>query len=563
LDSILLRVLWNNLISIANEQARALRRTAFSPVVREAGDLAVAVLDAQGRLVANAVTGAPGHINTMRSAGEHFIEAFPPESLKPGDQLITNDPWMAAAHFFDLTVFSPIFYRDKVIGFVGSCIHHTDIGGYGMGAGARDIHEEGLWIPLLKLYNAGEPDKTLFSIIRRNVREPEHVLGDIAAQVSAGRIGAERIAALCERHGLEDLQEVSDAIIERSEEATRDAIRKLKPGTYRGETFFDVPGGEEVTIKAAITIDAEKGEMTTDFAGTSPPSALGINVCLNYTKAYNAFAIHCCLNPDVPNNNGSLEPFKVIPPENSIINAQYPSPVSARHVVGMNVPMPVMKALYHVLPESVLAECAGGLWSAQIFGRDRNGRAFASSMFNYSGGMGARASKRGLSATCYPAGISAVPIEVLEADMPIVFDRKELLRGTGGKGANNGGDGQIVKFHLKTKQPWMLNAIVNRTRHKSDGLAGAQAGAAGRFLVNGKPVFEARKLTMKPGDQVTLETPGGGGFGRPSGAGRTSATSKASRAKVKRAKPSRATPSRATTTAAAKRTANKRKGAKR
>ena len=513
MDTILLRVLWNNLISIANEQARALRRTAFSPVVREAGDLAVAILDARGRLVANAVTGAPGHINTMRTAGEHFIAEFPPETLKPGDQLITNDPWLAAAHFFDITIFSPVFYREKVIGFVGSCIHHTDIGGYGMGAGARDIHEEGLWIPLLKLYEAGIPDKTLFHIIRKNVREPEHVLGDIAAQVSAGRIGAERIAALCERYHLDDLQELSDAIIQRSEGATRAEIRKLKPGTYHGETIFDVPGGEEVTIKAAITIDAEKGEMVTDFAGTSPPSQLGINVCLNYTKAYNAFAIHCCLNPEVPNNNGSLEPFKVIAPKSSIINAQYPSPVSARHVVGMNVPMPVMKALYHVLPETVLAECAGGLWSAQIFGRDRTGRAFASSMFNYSGGMGARASKRGLSATCYPAGISAVPIEVLEADMPIVFDRKELLRGTGGKGLHKGGDGQIVKFHLKTKQPWMLNAIVNRTLHESDGLAGASAGAAGRFLVNGKPVSNARKLIMKPTDQVVFETPGGGGFG--------------------------------------------------
>jgi N-methylhydantoinase B len=187
--------------------------------------------------------------------------------------------------------------------------------------------------------------------------------------------------------------------------------------------------------------------------------------------------------------------------------------VSARHVVGMHVPMPVMTALYHVLPETVLAECAGGLWSAQIFGRDRHGRAFASSMFNYSGGMGARANKRGLSATCYPAGISAVPIEVLEAEMPIVFDRKELLRGTGGKGQYPGGDGQIVKFHLKTKQPWMLNAIVSRTRHVSDGLAGAGHGAAGRFLVNGKAVSDARKLVMKPTDEVVFETPGGGGFG--------------------------------------------------
>jgi N-methylhydantoinase B len=532
LDNILLRVLWNHLISTANEQARALRRTAFSPVVREAGDVAVAVLDRRGRLVANAVTGAPGHINTMRTAGEHFIEAFPPDTLKPGDQLITNDPWQASAHFFDIAVFSPIFYRGKAIGFLGSCIHHTDIGGYGMGAGARDIHEEGLWIPLLKLYEAGKPNETLFSVIRKNVREPEHVIGDLAAQVSAGRIGADRIAALCERNDLDDLQELSDLIIGRSEEATRAAIRKLKAGTYHGQTVFDVPGGEEVIIKAAVTVDPEKAEIITDFEGSSPPSQLGINVCINYTKAYNAFAIHCCLNPDVPNNNGSLAPFKVIAPEHSIINAKYPSPVSARHVVGMHVPMPVMKALYSVLPDTVLAECAGGLWSAQIFGRDRGGRAFASSMFNYSGGMGARANKKGLSATCYPAGISAVPIEVLEAEMPIVFDRKELLRGTGGKGKFPGGDGQIVKFHLKTKQPWMLNAIVSRTKHKSDGLAGAGAGASGKFLVNGKQVFEARKLVMKPADQVVFETPGGGGFGAPSGT-KSKARSRG-RAKTKR-----------------------------
>ena len=514
MDNVLLRVLWNNLISIANEQARALKRTAFSPVVREAGDLAVAVLDVRGRLIANAVTGAPGHINTMRTAGEYFIETFPPDTLKPGDQLITNDPWLASAHFFDIAVFSPIFFNGKVIGFIGSCIHHTDIGGYGMGAGARDIHEEGLWIPLLKLYEAGEPNKTLFQIIRRNVREPEHVLGDLAAQVSAGRVGADRIVGLCERYGLDDLQELSDLLIERSEEATRAAIRKLKPGTYHGETVFDVPGGDEIVIKAAVTVDTDKGEMITDFAGSSPPSPLGINVCINYTKAYNAYAIHCCLNPDVPNNNGSLAPFKVIAPESSIVNAQYPAPVSARHVVGMHVPMPVMKALYHVLPETVLAECAGGLWSAQIFGRDRRGRAFASSMFNYSGGMGARANKRGLSATCYPAGISAVPIEVLEAEMPIVFDQKELMRGTGGKGKYPGGDGQIVRFHLKTQQPWMLNAIVSRTKHESDGLGGGGGGRPGRFLVNGAQVFEARKLIMQPNDEVVFETPGGGGFGK-------------------------------------------------
>lgn len=513
MDAIQLRILWDQLIGIANEQARALRRTAFSSVVREAGDLAVAILDARGRLIANALTGAPGHINTMRAAGENFVKAFPPDSLEPGDQLITNDPWLSSAHLFDVTVLSPIFHHGRVLGFVGSCIHHVDIGGYGIGAGARDVHEEGLWIPLLKLYERGEPNRTLFSIISSNVREPRQVLGDISAQVSAGRIGAERIAALCERYGLPDIAELSDLIVERSEQSTRAAIRKLKPGTYHGETVFDVMGGHEVTIRAAVTIDAEKGEIVTDFAGSSPPSQLGINVCLNYTEAYNAFAVHCCLNPEVPNNNGSLAPFRVIPPENSILNAQYPAPVNARHVVGMYVPMPVMNALYHVLPDTVLAEGAGGLWSAQIFGRDDNGRAFTSSMFNYSGGMGARAGKRGLSATCFPAGTSAISVEMLEAEMPIVFDQKELMPGTGGAGLCDGGDGQVIRFHMRTDEPWTLNSIVSRTQHGSRGIAGGEAGAPGRFLVNGKPVSGARKLPMKPGDEVVLMTPGGGGFG--------------------------------------------------
>jgi len=534
-DNILLRVLWNNLISIAGEQARALKRTAFSPVVRESGDLAVAILDAEGRLIANAVTGAPGHINTMRTAGHYFTEAFPPETLKPGDQLITNDPWLASGHFFDITVFSPIFKKDKLIGFVGTCIHHTDIGGYGMGAGARDIHEEGLWLPFLKLYEAGEPNRTLFDIIRRNVREPEHVLGDLAAQVSCGRISGDRVNALCDRYGLVDLQELANAIIERSEATTRESIRKLKGGTYHGATIFDVPGGEVITLKVAMTIDTEKGEILTDFTGSSPASRLGINVCPNYTAAYNTYTIRCCLNPEVPNNNGSMAPFRVTAPEGSIVNAAYPSPVAARHVVGMYVPMPIMKALYHVMPDRVLAECAGGLWTVQVFGRNRDGRPFASSMFNYSGGMGARAGKNGLSATCYPAGISAVPIEVLEAEMPIVFDRKELLRNTGGDGKFPGGDGQIIKFHLQTEQPWLLNHIVSRTKYESDGLDGAKGGAPGKFTVNGKPVTEAGKLMMEPGDQVALETPGGGGYGRATTKGKAGARKKAKKTRTKAA----------------------------
>src|SRR6185312_16690882 len=232
MDGIELEILWSNLIATVNDQAKALQRIAFSPIVREAGDLATAVFDAEGRMVAQAVTGTPGHINSLAAAGAHLVAAAPPGTLVPGDVLITNDPWLSAGHFFDITVFTPVFRDGRVIAFFGSTIHHTDIGGYGVGAGARDIHEEGLWIPIAKLYEAGRPNALLHDIIRHNVRTPDHVFGDLAAQVSSGRIGTERLLALMARHSLPDIDALAEEIIARSEKATRDSIRALKPGTY-------------------------------------------------------------------------------------------------------------------------------------------------------------------------------------------------------------------------------------------------------------------------------------------------------------------------------------------
>ncbi len=515
LDGIELEILWSNVIGIVSEQAKALQRIAFSPIVREAGDLASALFDARGRMVAQANTGTPGHINSLAAAGGHLHTLFAGK-LGAGDVVITNDPWMSAGHFFDITLMTPIFKGPRLIGYVGSTIHHTDIGGYGIGAGARDIHEEGLWIPPLKFHDAGVPNATLHDIIRRNVRTPDHVFGDLAAQVSSGGAGGERLVAMCERYGLEDIEALSDEIIRRSEEATRAAIRKLKPGTYHGESSFDVPGGEIITLKAAVTIDAPAGEVLIDFAGSSGASTAGINVVMNYTHAYSTFAIRSCLNPDLPNNHGSLSPIKVTAPKGSIVNCEYPVPVNARHVVGMYVPMPILKALYHVMPERVLAEGAGAVWTMQIQGRQADGHAFTSSMFNYSGGMGARLTKPGPSATCYPTGVAAVPVEILEAAMPIVFDRKELRIGSGGAGRASGGDGQVIQFHMRTAHPWTLNAVPSRLEAGPEGLAGGMPGAGGHFTVNGRDVSEARKITLKPDDVVVLETPGGGGYGPPS-----------------------------------------------
>jgi N-methylhydantoinase B len=506
MDGIELEILWSNLIGIVSEQAKALQRIAFSPIVREAGDLASGLFDARGRMVAQANTGTPGHINSLAAAGRTLAQLFH-NRLVPGDIVITNDPWMSAGHFFDITVLAPIFWDDRLIAFIGSTIHHTD------GAGARDIHEEGLWIPPLKFYEAGQPNATLHDIIRRNVRTPDHVFGDLAAQVSSGRAGGERLIALCKRQGLRDIEELADEIIGRSEAATRKAIRALPAGTWHGESRFDVPGGEMIMLKAAVTIDNVAGEVSIDFDGSSGASPMGINVVMNYTHAYSTFAVRSCLNPEQPNNLGSLAPIKVSAPKGSIVNAEYPSPLNARHVVGMFVPMPILKALHQVMPERVLAEGSGAVWTVQIQGKREDGEAFTSSMFNYSGGMGARMTKPGPSATCYPTGVAAVPVEILEASMPIVFDRRELRLGSGGEGRSRGGDGQVIAFHMRTNQPWLLNAVPSRLDEGPEGLDGGGRGAAGRFLVNGKPMSEGKKMTMQPHDVVVLETPGGGGYG--------------------------------------------------
>jgi N-methylhydantoinase B len=516
LDGVELEILWSNLIGIVTERAKALQRIAFSPIVREAGDLACAIFDARGRMVAQANTGTPGHINSLAIAGAHLVRIFKGR-LEPGDVLICNDPWLGAGHFFDITVLSPIFDGAKLLAFIGSTIHHTDIGGYGIGAGARDVHEEGLWIPPLKLYERGRPSEMLHDIIRSNVRTPDAVFGDLSAQVSSGRAASERLFALCRDYGLPDIEGLSDEIMTRSEEATRAAIRELKAGTYHGESRFDVPGGEIITLKTAVTVDPDKGEILVDFAGSSPQTTTGINVVLNYTHAYTTFAIRSCLNPELPNNSGSLAPIKVSAPEGSIINCKYPAPVNARHVVGMYVPMPILKALHQVMPDRVLAEGSGAVWTIQVQGKKADGEPFTSSMFNYSGGMGARATKPGPSATCYPTGVAAVPVEILEAAMPIVFDRKELRDGSGGAGRSRGGDGQIVGFHMRTKEPWLLNAVPSRLDDGPEGLGGGEPGAPGSFLVNGERVTTARKLMLQPDDVVLMETPGGGGFGPPDG----------------------------------------------
>ena len=513
-DPIELEVLWQSLIATVNEQARALQRAAFSPIVREAGDLANAVFDKRGRMVAQAVTGTPGHINSLARAAGAILDEYPISSLKPGDVLITNDPYKTAGQLLDVTVLCPVFKGNEVIAFFGSTIHHTDVGGYGIGAGARDVFEEGLWIPICRLMIGGERNHDVWRFILSNVRQPDHMAGDLQAQMASGEVGARRLLALLEQQDLADIEELADEIINRSEAATRAAIKELPSGTYSSKAELDLADGSRIHIACAVKVDAEKGEILVDYTGSSGASPYGINVVRNYTHAYTTFAVRSVLNPDLPNNFGSLAPILVEAPVGSIVNAVSPQPCTARHVVGMFLPNALLKALAQIRPESAMAEGAGAVWTMQVSGNYDDGRPFITSMFTYAGGVGARATKPGLSATSYPTGVSAVPVEVVEASAPIRFYRKELRPGSGGKGRTIGGLGQTVEFTVDASKGWQLNAVTSRLAVAPEGIFGGEAGEAGNFTVNDEPVRTQARVALKSGDRVRLDLPGGGGYGQ-------------------------------------------------
>ena len=475
MDAIELEVLWGSLISTVNEQAKALQRAAFSPIVREAGDLANAMFDRRGRMVAQAVTGTPGHINSLAKAAVAILDDYPLDTIEPGDVLITNDPYRTAGQLLDVTALVPAWRNGRIVAFFGSTIHHTDVGGYGIGAGARDVFEEGLWIPVVKLMKRGERNDDIWKFILSNVRTPDEVAGDLHAQIASGEIGASRLGHLLDAHGLDDIEDLADEVIARSEDATRRAIRALPAGTYRASSVLDLADGSEITIEVALTVDTDAGEILVDYAGSSAASPAGINVVRNYTHAYTTFTIRSVLNPDVPNNHGSLAPIKVDAPAGTT--------------------------------------CASAVWTCQVSGTREDGRPFITSMFNYAGGAGARAAKAGLSATAYPTGVAAVPIEVVESTAPLLFRRKELRHASGGDGGQTGGLGQVIEFTVENGRDWTLNAVTSRLAHPPLGLFGGDAGAPGSFTVNGEPVRTQKRIDLHSGDVVRLDLPGGGGYG--------------------------------------------------
>ena len=511
-SAIELQVMWARLIAVVEEQAQALLRTAFSPIVRECGDLSAGVFDTRGRMLAQAVTGTPGHVNSMAASVAHFIARFPVEGMEPGDAYITNDPWMGTGHLNDFVVVTPCFHEGRPVALFACTSHLMDIGGIGFGPDGTDVHMEGLSIPLLRLARGGRLDETLMAMIRANTRLPVDTEGDVYSLAACNDVGARRLGATMREFGLADLGALADHVLARSREAVERAVAALPRGTWRNEMVvdgYDAP----VTLAAQVTI-SERG-IHVDYAGTSEASARGINVPLSYTTAYTVFGLACAIGAEVPNNAGSLAPLTVSAPEGSILNAPRPRPVAARHVIGQMLPDVVFGALRHAIPERVPAEGTSCLWNITLRGEGEDGAVFATTVTS-NGGTGARPALDGLSATAYPSGVRGTPVEIAEAVVPLVFRRKELRPGSGGAGRDRGGLGQVIEIESRTGAPFELLAAFDRIEHPPRGALGGGDGAPGRVaLASGATLRGKGFQTIEPGQRLVIETPGGGGLGPP------------------------------------------------
>ncbi len=513
LDSITLEILWNRLLSVANEQQVALMRTAFSTVVRESQDLACGVFDTRGRMIAQSLTGTPGHINPMATGVRHLLAAYPPETLGPGDVLITNDPWLTSGQINDFTVVTPVFKGERIVGYFGNLCHAADVGGRPFSGEAHEVFEEGLRVPVTKLFDRGEPNHELLKIIRANVRLPDETVGDLYAQASCNDVGGRGLLHMMDEFGLESIDPLADEIIARSEGAMRDAIRALPNGRYEHEVWSD--GFEEpILIRVAVTIADE--DIFIDFAGTSPQSRHGINVVFNYTHGYASFAMKAAVSPDVPHNEGAFRPVHVSAPRGSILNCVEPAAVAARHLVGHFVPSAIFGALAQALPDRLLAGGADPIWLSVWRGRwPDSDDPFMVAIFQV-GGLGARASKDGLNTTGFPSGVAGVPAEVIETLSPLVQHRRQLRTDSGGTGTYRGGLGQATEFSNRGSGPWTVSAMIDRTRFAAQGLAGGGPGALGEFLADGgRPLQPKTVVWLGPETRVQLNPPGGAGYGDP------------------------------------------------
>jgi N-methylhydantoinase B len=514
------QVMWNRLISVVEEQAQALVRTAFSTSVREAGDLSAGVYDVDGNMLAQAVTGTPGHVNAMADAVPHFIRRIGRDDIHDGDVYITNDPWEGTGHLHDITMVTPSFHDGSLVGFFACTAHIVDIGGRGFGADAHSVYEEGLYIPIMKFADKGKVDETLTRIIRGNVREPDQLIGDIYALATCNEIGHRRLVDMMAEFSLADLNGIAEFILVNSRRATLERIAALPQQSATGEMKMD---GFDRPITLKVTVSVEGDRIVSDFTGSSGLDKKGINCPLVYAKAYACYALKVAIAPEIPNNAASLAPFGIKAPENSIVNALHPAPVALRHIVGHFVPDAVYDAFDKIVPGLVPAEGAGCLCNFQVSLRPRtdapapeDARRSEVLTFN-SGGSGARPDHDGLNATAFPSGVMTMPIEATEHAGPVIIWRKELRPDSGGVGKTRGGLGQYMEVGAQEGHEFDIQAMFDRVEHPARGRRGGGAGAPTTISQDDGSVMNGKgKQFVAHGRRVVMAFPGGAGYGDPS-----------------------------------------------
>jgi N-methylhydantoinase B len=522
LEPIRTQILWDRLLAVVEEQAQTLVRTAFSTTVREAGDLSAGVFDRQGRMLAQAVTGTPGHVNAMAASVGFFLQKHPVGSLREGDVLLTNDPWHGTGHLNDFTVVTPVFKGRHCVALFAATSHIADVGGLGFGPDGRQVFEEGLNIPIGYLFRAGEPNLVLLDILQANVRDPRAAVGDLHSLAACNRAGAASLLASLDEFGLDGLEDVADTIIGNSRDAMLAEIRKLPAGIYRNAMRIDAYD-DPVDLVCALSIGADGIDV--DFAGTSPVCAHGVNVPLTYTQAYASFGVRCVIGNDVPNNAGSLGVVRVSAPEGCILNAPRPAAVSARHTVGQMLPDVVLGCLEQPLGGQVPSEGASCLFGPVFLGGrgmipGARGEPFVNNAF-YAGGSGARPGQDGLDCTAFPSGVRSTPVEISEHAAPLVIWRKEYRPGSGGAGEFRGGVGQIMEFGHLEGEAFAVSKMFDRLRHPPRGRQGGGPGAAAKvYLVDeqGHRDVDLKGMgreIVPAGRRMVLETAGGGGRGDP------------------------------------------------
>ncbi len=514
------QIMWNRLLSVVEEQGQTLVRTAFSTSAREAGDISAGVFDLQGRMLAQAVTGTPGHINTMAASVGHFLDVFPVADMNEGDVYITNDPWKGTGHLYDLVVVSPTFMDGRIVALFACTSHLVDMGGIGQTPEGRQIWHEGLFIPLLRLARAGVMNEDLLSMIRANVREPVQVIGDVYALIACNDIGSRRLVSMMREFRMDDLDMLAEEIITRSRRAMTEAIGKLPKGTWTNSMRVD---GYEAPVDLVASVTIGEDTIHVDYTGTSGMSTYAINCPLCYTEAYTTFGVNCVVAPTIPNNAGTLAAVKVTAPPGTIVSATYPAAVYARSSIGHMMPDVVYGALEQAIPGRVPAEGTSNLWSLKmVAGHGLTGvGAKAGTQFMvmsfHSGGAGARPHQDGLSATPFPSGVRNVPVEATEAITPLVIWRKELRQDSGGAGKYRGGLGQIMEVSSREDAAFGLFAGFERVKFPARGRNGGGPGQCGGVsLTSGVELKPKGLQVIPPGERLLIEMPGGGGMGPPS-----------------------------------------------